>query len=396
MMKTLLRANKNKYLVAMLVFLTIPLSGVNMDIYAPSLPAISHYFHVSRELSQLTITVYLIGLGLMQLVAGSFSDSFGRKKPFTVAMMIYIMTTFLVPSVITIYQLIGLRFIQGISLAMIVVPMRSVITDIFEGNELKKMMTYMTMAWSLGPILAPALGGYLQYYFGWKASFYFLVYYSLTMLLLSRIFLFETSTQQHPFRLSPMIHRYYRMLCNKEYVMSITLAGLLFSLITLFGVIGPFFIQTVLHYSAAQYGQLTLLMGLAWFLGTSSNRFMLQITLQKKATCAFFCMIATIVCMLMVSILFPLTLYNIIIPMCCLLFFSGMLYPSYFIRSVLLFREASASANALFNSTAFLIGGIVSGLGSLIQLRTELPFIGILIVLISTCACLHFKQKNIS
>ncbi len=151
---------------ALLAILIVPLSGLAVDIYAPSLPTISHYFNVNKASAQLSITSYMAGIGLMQLFAGAVSDSYGRKKPFLFATLIFLLATLIIPASQNIYQLISLRFIQGVTVALTIVPMRSVIPDLFEGKELHKWMNYMVMAWSLGPIIAPVIGGYLQQYFG--------------------------------------------------------------------------------------------------------------------------------------------------------------------------------------------------------------------------------------
>lgn len=386
--------DKNKYCLAALVFLIVPLSGVSIDLYVPSLPAVGHYFHTSKKWAQLTITAYLLGLGLLQLFAGSISDSFGRKKPFMLAMVIYIATAFLMPYTHTIQHLIALRFLQGASLALAVVPMRSVILDLFVGDELQKMMTYMTMSWSLGPIIAPALGGYLQYYWGWKANFYFLGLYSLSTLVLALFFLFETSPHRHPLGVSPILRRYASLLRQREYVHCIVTGGLLFSLITLFGIMGPFFIQTVMHYTAIQFGRLTLCMGLAWFLGAMTNRFLLQTSLSVKAKMCFTCMLATVLLMFGVALFQPMSIYLLMIPMLCLFYCSGILYPSYFIHSVLLFRKISASANALYNSSAFFIAGLISGLSTFLRVNTMLPFIAVLIALVGCCCFLYYWDNR--
>ena len=132
---------------------------------------------------------------------------------------------------------------------MAVVPMRSVISDLFEGAELQKMMTYMTMAWSLGPLIAPAIGGYLQYYLGWKANFYFLGIYSSITLFLAYIFLFETSLRQHPFKFLNIVKRYRAMLFHPEYVTCILMVVSVFC--HCFIRSGWVFLyQTVLNYTA--------------------------------------------------------------------------------------------------------------------------------------------------
>src|SRR3990167_3375173 len=197
------RSNKN--FLAFLALFIIPISGLSIDIYVPSLPAVSHFFEVDKSLAQLTITVYMIGLGIMQFFAGSISDSFGRRKPFLIAMLIYISATLFIPFVKNIEQLLFLRFVQGIVIAVIVVPMRSVISDLFEGPAYYKMANYMTMAWSIGPIIAPAIGGYLQHYFGWQANFYFLGVYSIISFILIALYLPDTSAYHHPFHLRKIL-----------------------------------------------------------------------------------------------------------------------------------------------------------------------------------------------
>ena len=123
---------QNRYLLAILALFVTPISGLAIDIYVPSLPAVGHYFGVSAALVQLSITVYMIGLGVMQLFAGGISDSFGRRKPFLYSMFAFIIATLLIPHAHTINQLLLLRLLQGILIAIVVVPIRSVISDLFD------------------------------------------------------------------------------------------------------------------------------------------------------------------------------------------------------------------------------------------------------------------------
>ncbi|MCH9769652.1 MAG: MFS transporter, partial [Gammaproteobacteria bacterium] len=62
---------------------------------------------------------------------------------------------------------------------------RAIAIDIYKGAEFKKCVAYLAIAWALGPILAPAIGGYLQHYFSWRAPFYFLTAYGVIVFILS-------------------------------------------------------------------------------------------------------------------------------------------------------------------------------------------------------------------
>jgi predicted MFS family arabinose efflux permease len=155
---------------------------------------------------------------------------------------------------------------------ILITPIRAIIPDLFSGKKMQQMMTYMTTAWSIGPIIAPVIGGYLQHYFDWQANFYFLLIYSLLMFGLVVFFLPETSVHRHDFKLRVIFRNYKEILSSPEYLRNVFSNGLLYSIILLFAVISPFLIQNVLHFSTVQYGHITLFIGLAWFLGSIINK----------------------------------------------------------------------------------------------------------------------------
>lgn len=391
----MIKKNKNRYLIATLTFFIIPLTGLGVDIYVPSLPAISQYFHVSKSLSQLSITSYMIGLGIFQLFAGSISDSFGRRKPYLISMLIFIIAIFLVTLSKSIHQLLFLRFIQGSAIALTVVPMRSVILDLFEGRELQKMTTYMTLTWSIGPIIAPVIGGYLQHYFGWQYCFYFLFMYSFIIYILSIMYLPETSKHKHPFRLGHMIQRYFTILYHVRFAIGVLINGILYSLILVFSVIGPFLVQNVLHFTPIAYGKISLLMGFAWFMGVMTNHFLIDISLEVKNKFCLWSMLLICLFLLYLSLSYPINIYYIVLPLIILLWLDGILLPNYFARLVGLFPKMTASANALFGSITFLVGGISSGIVSLLRSNTAVPLSCSILVMILICLVLSFVDNRI-
>lgn len=368
-----LSKSQNKIWYALITLFIIPLSGVSIDIYVPSLPAVSHYFNVDKSLSQLSITAYMFAMGIMQLFAGSISDSFGRKKPFLIAMTVFILATLCIPFAYDINQLLFLRAIQGILVAVIMVSIRAVIPDLFEERELTIMTTYMVMAWSIGPIVAPAIGGYLQHFFGWQANFYFLAGYSFLGFILVLFYLPETSIHRHPFHLGLILKRYKKILSHKEFLSGIAIDGLLYSLILLFAVIGPFLIQTRLNYSAVQFGHTALLVGLAWFIGAMTSRLLVNIELEIKAKIVFLCMLFIAMIMIALALFLSMNIYSIVIPVLLTVWLGGILFPNYAARAIFLFPETTGSANALFGAFVFMISGTGSALGSFLKSSDQLP-----------------------
>lgn len=389
------RETRKKYFWAIIALLAVPISGLSIDIYVPSLPAIHQYFAVDKSLVQLTVTMYVIGFGFMQLFAGSISDSLGRKKPFIFAAIIYIFIALLAPYSQNIYQLLALRFLQGITVACLNVPMRAVLPDLFEGRELFKMMNYLTVAWAIGPIIAPAIGGYLQEYFGWHAPFYFLAIYGVIMLILNIAYMPETAKVFHPFKMRHIANQYQSIILRRDFLIGLICLGLVYAMLILFGIVGPFLIQVVLHYSVIQFSHIALLMGLAWFLGNMTNQFLLDVAIKKKVLICFASMLFVTFIMIWVGI-YQATIYSFTVPTFILLYLGGIIFPNYFAANVALFPEAAGTANSLMGAFMTLLAGACSGLGTLLKSTTQIPlsltYMAMIIICLGVC---YFTSKEL-
>lgn len=386
------RSNYRYFLVFLALFI-LPISGLSIDIYVPSLPAVSTYFGIDIGLAQLTITAYMMGLGGMQLLAGPISDSFGRRTPYLVSMFFYILATLAIPFSPSIHFLLFLRFIQGVMVAVMVVPLRSIISDLFEGPEYYKMVNYMTMAWSIGPIIAPMIGGYLQHYFGWKSNFVFLSAYASISFLLNLMLLPDTSTKHHPFQVIKIFERYKEIISNKVFILSILTNSLLYSIIILFAIVTPFLFQNVLHYTPIQFGHIALLSGLAWFTGGILSRLLVYIPHYKKSKIAVWSMLTISIIFLLIDFFIPMNFFLIVTPVILFEVIGGINFSNNFARGVALFPNASGSANALFSAFVFLISGMVSGLGALLKTNSLLPLAITYVVIVVMLVGLHYLQK---
>ena len=107
----------NERYIQLLLFMTPFLMGCGIDLYIPSLPVIGAQFHVSNQLVQLTIALYMLGFGFGQAVLGVLSDLFGRKKIIIGSTMSYSLMSFVIAVYSpTIFHLICERFIQGFAI----------------------------------------------------------------------------------------------------------------------------------------------------------------------------------------------------------------------------------------------------------------------------------------
>ena len=160
-------ANKiNKNIIVLVALYIIPLNGLSVDIYVPSLPAVANYFSTRDLLVQNTISVYILGLGVSQLICGNIIEHFGRRRPLLISLCGYLIVSILIITSKSIDMVIYLRIIQGVCMGFSAVSARSVFPDLFSGEEYYKKASYITIAFAIGPIIAPSIGGYLQHFFG--------------------------------------------------------------------------------------------------------------------------------------------------------------------------------------------------------------------------------------
>jgi multidrug resistance protein len=215
-----------------------------------------------------------MGYSLAQLFCGALSDAWGRRTLLIIGLALYTSASLLAVYSSSITALILIRFVQGLGVAAPGVLARAIASDSYESDRLPAVTNYITLAWALGPILAPLIGGYLQHAFGWKAVFYFLTAYGCLALALVCFLLPETNPRRHPLSVKTLLHDYRIVLASPVFVGCALVLSIIYAYLILFNVVGPFLIQVVLHESPLVFGRVALCLGIAWFLGSLANRFL--------------------------------------------------------------------------------------------------------------------------
>ncbi|MBQ7529819.1 Bcr/CflA family efflux MFS transporter [bacterium] len=145
------------------------------DMFLPTLPSMSDYFHASTSMVQLSLTFSMLGLALGQLVFGPLSGKFGRRPPLIYSMLIFIFSTIgcILSPVIEIF--LFFRFLQGIAGAGGVVISRSVAVDKFSTEELTAALSIIGGINGIAPVVAPIIGGFCTDSIGWRGIFLILL-----------------------------------------------------------------------------------------------------------------------------------------------------------------------------------------------------------------------------
>ena len=169
-----------------------PLTGICIDIYTASLPHMAIDLHTTATLVQYTLSLYLLGYALCQIIIASISDIRGRRHLIITGTLANIAITTLIIIAHDIHYIVAYRFLQGIALAAIAAPNRAILVDIYQGKTLKHKISLFAVIWSATIIFSSAIGSYLEQYYNWRACFYLILIYNMIICLLAVFVLKET------------------------------------------------------------------------------------------------------------------------------------------------------------------------------------------------------------
>lgn len=147
------------------------MAPLSIDMYLPSLPDMAASFGVSATAAQLSITFCLLGLAVGQLVAGPVSDSRGRRVPLLAGLALYSVASILCAWTPSIWLLIGLRLVQGLSGAAGIVIARTMARDYFSGPRLTEFFGLLMLVNGAAPVLAPVIGAQILRVTSWHGVF---------------------------------------------------------------------------------------------------------------------------------------------------------------------------------------------------------------------------------
>jgi len=190
-----------------------------MDIYLPSMPAMTRALDATAGEVQLTLSVYMFGWGAAQLLAGPLSDRYGRRPALIAGLVLFTVASIACALAPGVGALIVARFFQAVAVATVAVVPRAVVRDLHAGEKAAHMLSTMMLVLGVMPVLAPVLGAELHLVFGWRASFAIVAAYGIALLALVLFALPETLAERDPGALAPvvMLRNWRRALASRHY-----------------------------------------------------------------------------------------------------------------------------------------------------------------------------------
>lgn len=214
--------SKNKKWLFLLTLTLMSMAGlVGSDVYLPTLPEIGQALQRDHHEMQFTLSIYLFGLSVGQLICGPLTDCYGRKKLLLIGMFIYFFASFACAFSANYSQLLIARLVQALGASTGLVIGRAIVGDLYNTREAGKIFSTIFPFVGMSPAISPVIGGLIGYQFGWPATFIFVGLFALSTILLSIYCIHETLeiTKRKSLNLWYVLTSYPKMLKNKTFIL---------------------------------------------------------------------------------------------------------------------------------------------------------------------------------
>ncbi|MEU0797428.1 multidrug effflux MFS transporter [Amycolatopsis sp. NPDC005961] len=202
---------------------------LSIDMYLPALPRMADDLRAADTTVQLTLSAFIAGLALGQLVLGPLSDALGRRRPLLVGLALYVVGSVLCAVSPDAWLLVAARGVQSLGAAAGVVIARATVRDLFSGTAMTKFFSTLMLVSGLAPILAPLIGGQLLNWTSWRGVFVVLTAFGALLLAVVLFSFPEPSASRSPARLGQVMRTYGRLALDRSFAGYALASGLLFA-----------------------------------------------------------------------------------------------------------------------------------------------------------------------
>jgi len=361
----------------------VALGQISTSIYIPSMPSIVAELESTAGRVNLTLSGFLVGFAVCQLVFGPLSDRFGRRPTLAIGLGMYIFASALCMMAGDIGTLTVGRVLQGMAACVGPVLGRAIVRDVYGPEDTAKAMAYIGAALAVSPAMAPILGGYLQEWFGWRAAFVFLTGAGTVLLVATRLLLAETGPRQQAgadVRHDPGLLAACGLLLGDRRYLGHTLAvACIFSGLMAFAAGGPFVFIGLLGLSPARYGMLAIFTVGGYLLGSlSAGRMAGRIPAYRLMLLGIVACIAGGSVMTALAVSAPLSIAAIVAPMALFAAGLGVVLPAGIAGAMAPFPRIAGAASALLGFVQMLVAAAAAFMVGAMPHDSALPMAAVI------------------
>lgn len=244
--------------LALLLAALAMLGPFSVDTYLPAFPAIASSLNTGALQVQQSLTAYMASFAVMILWHGALSDAFGRRSIILISLAVYAVGSIACAAVHSIEYLWIFRMLQGVSAGAGVVIGRAITRDLYTGTEAEKMLSLVTMIFSISPAIAPVIGGWIVTISDWRTIFLLLFVFALLMLAMCWRWLPESLPQdkRQPFNPASLWTNYRQIFSSLKFQLMAGAIACNFSGLFLYVASAPAIVTEHLHLGANEFAWL--------------------------------------------------------------------------------------------------------------------------------------------
>jgi len=261
------RSDEHQWRLLTLLIAITAVGPLSLNILAPAMPGLIGTLGAGAGTVQLTLSLFLLGMAISQLVLGTLSDRFGRRPVMLAGLALTVVASFAALATTSITGLIVARTCQAFGATAGIVIGRAVVRDLYDRDRAASMIGWVTMAMVVAPMIAPLIGGALDTALGWHAIFAFVGLFAAAILVWASFQLPETRKVATGEGFAHFLAASGSLLTDRAFLGYALVAA--FNSAMFFTFIGgaPHVVVTIMHRSSAEYGIWFLAISLAYMAG---------------------------------------------------------------------------------------------------------------------------------
>jgi DHA1 family bicyclomycin/chloramphenicol resistance-like MFS transporter len=393
------------FIIILILGALATISPFSIDMYLPGFPAIANDLNTTIDQVQLSLTAYLVGISIGQILYGPMLDRFGRKNPLYVGLSIYVLASIGCAFTQSVSSLVIMRFTQALGGCVGIVAAQALVRDLFPISRIAQAFSLITLVIAVSPMIAPTVGAYVTSWIGWH--YVFVVLAAITALIMISVYFFLPSGKKADPTMSlkpaEVVRNFYTVIKEPQFAIY-TLAGGLATAAPFAYIAGSsdVFINQY-GVSEKQYGWIFAFIASAMIGSTQLNHVLLKKFKSEQIIKFTLCYQSIIGIVLIVGTYYgwygKLSLIALMF-----IFFTGqgLTGPNTSALSLAPFTRLAGSASALMGSWRLGAGAIISALVSVFHNDTALPMVATmslcamvsLILLFAGNSTVKFRQRR--
>ena len=350
-------------LAALLAGLSM-LGPFSIDAYLPAFPNIQATLHASALEVQQSLTAYMLSFAMMVLWHGALSDAFGRRNVILLSLLAFLLGTIGCASAHSVHYLWFFRVLQGVSAGAGVVVGRAIIRDLYADAAAARLLSMVTMIFSIAPAIAPVLGGLIVKWSDWRTIFLALAGYTVLLFLVCYRRLPETlpAQQRQPFNPHSLWRNYRAILSAPLFHLKTGVVAFNFAGLFLYITAAPVALPGQLHLGPDQFAWLFVPAVSGIFLGAlAANRIAGRISFARQVGWGYGFLLAAAGANVALHALQPPSLPWSVLPLFVYTFGMSVAAPGATLLALDLFPHIRGTVASCQSFAVTLLGALVAG-----------------------------------